>query len=108
MATKHIIQKLCENTDLNVRSYSGRAMYGRQCLAITCEGAGQFINQLLHSAVDEGLDTEDLREIADACATLREDSMGLDRVIYFPVIEFCDSDDEGDDEEEEEELDTVD
>ena len=100
MATKHIIQKLCENTDLNVRSYSGRAMYGRQCLAITCDGAGQFISTLLHSAADEGLDTEDLREIADVCATLREDSMGLDRIIYFPNIEFCDGDDEDSDDEE--------
>jgi hypothetical protein len=93
MIEKHCLQ-LCleeiENGDFKVRSYSGRGMYGKSCLAIV----GDCINpveigyliyewcesnaEVLHGEVPS------LNHISN----MHSDSMGLGTVYYWPRIPF--------------------
>jgi hypothetical protein len=77
--------------DFTVRSYSGRGMYGKECLAIT----GDLIDLVVLGFIiaDGYSDEVDVSDLAGA----RKDSMGLGVVVYWPSIPF-----EGDDEDNEE------
>lgn len=82
--------------DVNIRSYSGRAMYGKTCLGITGE-FGEVIKTIGEACAlivrdlefddDETVATID--KIADVISdawNFRQDSMGLGVVIYWPRI----------------------
>lgn len=108
---KHILQSLLEDYGLSVRSYSGRGMSGRECLAVE---AGD--RELLKAVFDIGYDLgheageveahpnrsdcgpdplDDLskkqQDLKVALRDMRQDSMGLGVVTYFPRVEFFDT-----------------
>lgn len=58
----------------DVRSYSGRGMMGKTCVAIYCESG----------------DTDDIISTAEryGIKNARTDNMGLDMVVYWPNIEY--------------------
>lgn len=95
---KHPLQTMLEAAEIgDVRSYSGRAMYGRECLAVTCNAQefGHLIANLLRnvSMFDDG---QDIEEVATAMQDMRWDNMGMDMVYYWPGIPYvCESEDEG-------------
>jgi hypothetical protein len=79
--------------DLESRSYSGRGMYDKKCLGFFF-GSGSAV-ALGAALAAIAKDLEESESVADAdqasiiyamisCA--REDSMGCDRVIYFPGV----------------------
>ena len=72
---KATLQERLDQAGINVRSYSGRGMYGKECL-----GA------VVHSAEDVYAECE-RAEIKSAC----RDSMGLDVVVYWPSIPWVQS-----------------
>ena len=118
--TKHVLQELCEDSDILVRSYSGRGMFGKSCLAVVPEqnSAGPFFASVLRALVDRGIGTQDelaseddevdtegadtLEELAQAFDDMHQDSMGMSIVLYFPRIEFVDEEDEEEEEDEDE------
>jgi len=58
--------------------YSGRGMYGEQCVGFTVYGSGYA---LLVATIVRTLDTD----VADAMlGRLTTDSMGLGTIVYFP------------------------
>lgn len=70
--------------------YSGRGMLGQQCVAVT--GSSQDCRELMaevikqaHAQVDD--DQLVFDEVVDALMDYRQDSMGLDVVIYWPHIQ---------------------
>lgn len=80
------IKEVCEESegDFSLRSYSGRGMYGKECVGITC---GRFISEFqLAAKIAATLhwynDTEALEELA--LLEAKSDSMGLNSIIYFP------------------------
>ena len=84
----HTIQKLLSQKEYEVRSYSGRGMYGQYCLATT----------ILHSSIGEVcadlLEVAEQHELADlvsAFRSLRTDNMGNGTVVYFPGIKYIDT-----------------
>ena len=86
--TKYL-QALEEN-DFEVRSYSGRAMYGETCLGVDIPyGVGDLMATLI-LAVDE----DDRDDVAEAVETLRMDSMGLGQIVYFPRVPFVEKEHE--------------
>lgn len=117
--------------DLNVgiRTYSGRAMYGKKCLAITGDATDcqKFISEAINHRIQEMWDkVVDLNDDSDEAewaeandekdalmdfvtniGRARQDSMGLDVVIYWPNIECTDDDlyENGLEEEESEDVD---
>lgn len=91
MTDKHPIQLALEELygefDYSIRSYSGRGMYGKSCLAIV----GNRINLLelgfliRDNDYDENIDTGELSKY-------QTDDMGLGTVYYWPKIPFVGED----------------
>lgn len=112
-----INEAVADSDEVEARSYSGRAMYGHRCLAIT--GPHQACLELLKQvhnialaelfdiAVDLG-DNDDadandayaardwLTDIVDTMLSYNTDSMGHDIVMYWPNEEFIEADTEED------------
>ena len=93
-----------EAAGLDVRSYSGRGMYGRKCVGIdidTRNGAWLVATQLALAIVemsdDPGLD---IAELADL--DVHTDSMGLGTIVYFPTVAWDPVYDEDEEEEDDE------
>jgi len=74
-----------------IDSYSGRGMYGRQCLGITFDSMSDAFRFALTVGGDNDLSL--------ALSSPRFDSMGLGIVVYWPSVEAP----EGLDEDEEDE-----
>ena len=86
---KSTVQALAEVAELRCRSYSGRGMYGRTCLAVTFDdGPGELFSALLTVLAETGTTQEACAELADAFRGMRTDSMGRGMVAYFPEIEY--------------------
>lgn len=77
--------------DAEMDSYSGRGMFGRQCLGITFNSMGDAFRFALL------LDDEDLTLMLSAP---RFDNMGLGIVIYWPDVEAPEGIGEDEDEDE--------
>ena len=83
------LEQIFRNAGLKVRSYSGRAMYGKYCLAVTTDDLGDLLATIAADPKSRDF-VHDLRGV-------REDSMGRGVVYYFPNIpmaEWSSDDDE--------------
>lgn len=79
--TSERLIELIENAGYEARSYSGRAMYGEQCVALVTDDPEVYVGaQIVLSADDES----EQQKAAQAMRGARTDSMGLSTVIYFP------------------------
>lgn len=71
MTKQEKVAELAERIGGRVRSYSGRGMFGRECMGVTCDDADEAIME---------------------CGRLRlpkpsVDSMGLAAIVYWPSID---------------------
>jgi hypothetical protein len=101
MKDKRLIAYL-EDVGYDCRSYSGRGMMGRQCVAVITEDSlPNLIVRTLQCAVHSSNLEEDDKEFNELCKTLRQtrqDNMGRDDVVYYwPDVEW--ENEEEDDEE---------
>lgn len=95
-------QDLCnaiESAGYKPRSYSGRGMYGKRCLGVTCNNTSNVVLDILPELLIGGIDDADVPSefIEEACELLRNartDSMGRGAIIYWPEIEWEESEDE--------------
>ena len=103
------IYNACNDNNVQYRSYSGRAMYGKNCVGIvgSMKECQQVISDVIQTVVDELFDSavdctdEDVNQVyqfrsdvADLIQTItqwKSDSMGLDVVLYWPDVKFDDS-----------------
>lgn len=74
----HIVTCSNNTNGDDIMSYSGRAMYGAQCLALTFPGFSDSFNFALEIGSYEGM--------AELLSSPQCDSMGYDIVIYFRNI----------------------
>lgn len=90
---KHALQSLLENAEIGTMPYSGRAMYGKLCLATTEAGV---LSKLVEACLYQGSDLSDSEkdEIVSAMRQVRTDSLGHDTVTYFPSVEFFEEEEE--------------
>lgn len=103
----HPLQKALEfvrqegNVEFNIRSYSGRAMYGKSCLAITGDNMSLILLGMEIARYNIEAEENDINDVVDEADvdSYRQDSMGLGSVIYWPRIPF--SGEEKEDEEDE-------
>jgi len=83
----HPLQTFFECCGFECQSYSGRAMYGKRCLAVVPDATeGGFIADCVEQACRAP--DECTSEVIKALRTLRTDSMGLGEVYYFPGIPY--------------------
>lgn len=75
-----------------LRSYSGRGMNGKQCLAVVIRSwdLGLLVGELIAYAVAEAehVDPRRLNELYKQVKSLQADSMGHGMVVYFPSVEL--------------------
>lgn len=91
-------QQILIDADYQVRSYSGRGMYGRECLGVMIEqysSLGNLFADLIETA-SSGSDSDELQTVADSIRDFKQDSLGRDTIVYFPNIPW-NSDLESDD-----------
>ena len=98
------LQELLQDVGYKCRSYSGRNMYGNNCLGVTLSSRIEpmrFVAEVLeHVADHDGDDMADmLDELVRGLRDCKTDSMGRGMIIYFPMIDF--EGEEDDDEEDE-------
>ena len=80
------LEYISHDMGFKVRSYSGRAMYGKTCIGIT----GEDINLLtLGFALAEYYRDHD-DDVPYNFYNYRTDSMGLGQVIYWPQMKYVD------------------
>ena len=98
---------------LEPRSYSGRAMYGKQCVGVSGDRSEMnsaiegIIGDCLQEAYDRGIEEQEnendsdvyenasldeLKEFTSDLLCYREDQLGLGVVYYWPRIEWEDED----------------
>ena len=91
-----LITETAERLDISVRDdYSGRGMYGRYCIGIT--GDLSDLVRLVSRVI------EDAEEEVPELANIASDSMGYDKIFYWPSLETAPEPSEDDEEELDEE-----
>ena len=97
--TALLVRTACDDLGLEVRSYSGRGMYGRSCVGVNCDGnAFQTLARILIALAEQGNDGLDAAEHFTRDGAVASDSMGLGSIIYFPRLPWVDVDSEDDEE----------
>lgn len=90
---RHFIQTAADDLGIDLRDYSGRGMYGGQCVATSQVDRDEFMFKLgcvatKHSHAN-GEDSEvDLFDVTVLLLSVREDSLGMGRIVYWPRIPF--------------------
>ena len=86
----HALQTAIESHgEYTCRAYSGRMMFGRNCLGVVVEN-GDIGNLIAH--IVDNLDETTQGDIADGVRSMRTDSMGLQTIVYFPSVSYIDPD----------------
>lgn len=73
--------------------YSGRGMYGKECVGFVIDGWGDFIGGLVELVRDYG-DVDWFNEID--WSIVNSDSMGFSTIIYLPYLKVSDLPDDYD------------
>ncbi len=93
---KHSLQVVFEEAQVpGVRSYSGRGMFGKECLGvdIDCGKLGNFIARVIQGMqCQEG--AENIDALTEAFEHMAQDQMGKGIIVYFPDVPFT-ADEEG-------------
>lgn len=85
--------------DHSPRSYSGRGMYGKECLGVECSSPTAAILDIVQTLV-ENMEVEtveraliskhDVGYLVDLLREHRTDSLGCVSILYFPRIDWID------------------
>ena len=95
-----LLKALIEAAGYEPYSYSGRGMFGRKCVGLTCPDVNTAIADLFEAVFDA--DVEDVANEEEEyearmsahnalCEVIRKsasDSMGYDKVLYFKSVEW--------------------
>lgn len=102
---RHPIVNVLERLELSPRSYSGRHMNGRTCVAVVvdcniCEFFADVLGHVCQELRDDNITDDDVDSIVAQVSHMQQDNMGRDTVIYFPDVPYdVDVDDEDGDED---------
>jgi len=86
------------DADYTPRKYSGRFMYGKQCLSIHLDREDSQARTIGLILANMSMDNkhparfkQDVLDLSEILQDAREDSMGLGSVLYFPKVTWKDS-----------------
>jgi uncharacterized protein YeeX (DUF496 family) len=100
---KHVLQTFAEyiseevnnncEDGISIHSYSGRGMFGKECLGITFSRTydfGSFVDDLIQYVADLDEDERDeaVQDLQGVFKNMRTDSMGRGTVSYWPNVVF--------------------
>ena len=102
--SKSTLQTMIEYAGFETRSYSGRSMYGKECLAVTSdEAAPEVLTLLFEEVIMKHPSEEEKEAFAEALRGFKTDSMGRGTVIYWPNVKYVENEDEEDEESDDDE-----
>ena len=82
-----LIMRAARQADLDLRSYSGRGMGGAECIAVTSSQPVQrIVCMIIRGSREITRSESDLDAILEALEDAQTDSMGRDRVLYWPSL----------------------
>lgn len=81
MVTQSVIDEL-QNRGFKVRSYSGRAMYGAQCVGVDVNHMGEVL-KIGAVLIGAGFPFTEVDRLGD---TMRTDNMGKGYILYWPSL----------------------
>lgn len=96
--TNKQLQNIIEMAGYETRTYSGRGMYGKECLAFDTQDS---VIEVAASLFETVLDTENAADFINTFRKIKTDSLGRGTVFYFPSmsvdgLRFEEAEDEGD------------
>lgn len=77
---------IIDNSGFSARDYSGRGMYGKECIAV-CGNVAEVIARMMYEASLE-MDQCELDEFAEEIGKCHTDSMGRSTILYWPQFEW--------------------
>lgn len=77
-----------ESAGCDVRSYSGRGMYGRACLGVVTEENPAAFAIGLAMGLLENYEKEEVAELLQVLDSPETDSMGNDTIVYWPRVKW--------------------
>lgn len=80
-----IVDRVSDYTNIDLRAdYSGRGMYGRNCIGFTTDDSTMLLMALTAILIE--IANEQIHDDAPEWENLspRQDSMGLSTIVYFP------------------------
>lgn len=92
MEFKELVE-LFEACEYKVRSYSGRGMNGKYCLAVESGDNNIILDVINELCIFDGSEADQLEKIQEVCEMLRDcktDSMGMGGITYWPNIDWED------------------
>ena len=78
------LQEIFEKAEIETRSYSGRGMYGAQCLAVAVDDLGALFSAVVESIRSKGPEAHDV--VSKAFQGMNTDQLGRGLIVYFPSI----------------------
>lgn len=85
-STFESIIDLFEAAEYEVRSYSGRGMYGSACLGVVCDNPTGLMVELAMTLVETTDDKQEMLSILEELKNPRVDSMGRSQIMYWEDI----------------------
>lgn len=83
------IKQAAEECGLTVMAYSGRGMFGRSCLGISCETSViDVLLEMVQVRIWWDDDPDDTEQFIEALKGAQTDSLGLGQVVYWPNISW--------------------
>lgn len=83
------IKEAFEDAGFEPRSYSGRSMYGEECLAVLGDSAiGILLSTIRDFAGSGAFDTSEIVELIDQLTDYRTDQLGMREIIYWPQLKW--------------------
>lgn len=74
-----------------VRAYSGRGMYGAECLGVTCDDPVVLAFTLGRALGEHNTEASNYgEELVTIPRSICTDSMGLRHIVYFPGVPYVD------------------
>jgi hypothetical protein len=86
---KEQLVEILENAGFEPRSYSGRGMYDKECVAISCEGELEAVLEIIDSTYLSHLD-DLFVELLEVLRDTRVDTLGRREIMYWPQIRWED------------------
>lgn len=84
---KEFIFDYCNDEGLDYREdYSGRGMYGKQCVAITCNNPLSVLADIFMYIMDNNFEKWEAFKVREILGEPKQDSMGYSSVLYFPKL----------------------
>jgi hypothetical protein len=84
------LQEIINDAGYDTRSYSGRGMYGKECLAYEVSARDELysVAEIMELACDPDFSNDKGAAVKTAFRNVATDSMGRDNIIiYFPKFE---------------------